>query len=270
VVDAIAKWLVAEMSTFELLAIRSTFVVVLLVPMIRRGGGLAALATRRPLVHVLRFVLNLISILTFFEALRHLPLATTTVLAFSSPLFMTVLSRVLLREPVAAHRWGAVAAGFAGVVLIARPGGEIENTLAAMLGILAGLSYATSLVVIRWAARTETDVAFVFYNNLGALAAGLIALPFVWVPPRPAEVAMILAMAVALIVAQWFMVNAFRAAPVATVAPFQYGELVIAAVIGYVVWGDLPGPQVWAGAAIIVASGIYVTWREARAAVKRS
>jgi drug/metabolite transporter (DMT)-like permease len=267
-VDALAKWLVVENSTFQLLAIRSAFVLVLLIPLIRRAGGLSALVTHRPLPHLARLGLTTISIFSFFEALRHLPLATTTTLAFSSPLFMTILSHFLLGERVGPHRWFAVGVGFLGVVLIARPGGEVADTGAAMLAVLSGLTYASSLVVVRWTSRTETDMSFVFYNNLGSLTFGLAALPFVWKPPTALDVGLIGAMAVVLILAQIFMVRAFRYASVATVAPFQYGELVIAALIGLLVWGEFPGVQVWVGAAIIVAAGLYVTLREARGVVK--
>jgi drug/metabolite transporter (DMT)-like permease len=264
IVDGLAKWLVAGMSTFQLLAIRSVFVLLLLVPLIWRAGGLVALRTHRPHVHILRLALTMVSILSFFEALRHLPLATTSMLTFSYPLFMTLLSRVLLREHVDRHRWSAVLVGFLGVLLIARPGGEVADTWAAFLAIFSGMTYASSLIVVRWAAHTETDMSFVFYNNLGSLTFGVAVSPFVWTPPAALDVFLIAAMAVMLISAQMFMVKAFRHAAVAVVAPFTYGEIAITVVIGYVVWGDFPGPQVWAGAIVIVGSGVYMTLRETR------
>src|SRR5262249_40291086 len=209
--------------------------------LIRRAGGIASLITRRPLAHLARFLLSLVSMFSFFEALRHLPLATATTLAFSSPMFMTLLSRLVLREHVAIHRWAAIAVGFVGVLIIARPGGEVPDTWAAFLAIIAGMTYAASMVIVRWA-RSETEMAFVFYVNLGSLVCGVLAVPFVWTRPATLDVGLTAMMAVMLILAQLFMVRAFRYAPIATVAPFQYGELVVAAIIGLVVWREFPGP----------------------------
>lgn len=262
-VDALAKWLVAEIAIFQLLAIRGVFVMVLLVPVLRRGG-LSALRTRRPLAHLGRFIITMVSLFAFFTSLRHLPLATATLLAFTSPLFLTGLSHLLLRERVDAHRWVALVAGFLGVLLIARPGGEIADSWAAALATLSGLTYALSTLAVRWMAPTESDVSFVFYINAGSLVLGAASLPFVWQPLALLDLILIAAQAGLLVLGQFLMVRAFRNAPVATVAPFQYAEVVIAAVIGLVVWGEFPGLQVWAGAVVVVGSGLYITLHEAR------
>jgi drug/metabolite transporter (DMT)-like permease len=102
------------------------------------------------------------------------------------------------------------------------------------------------------------------YQNLGMTLAGACVLPFIWVTPDWSILLLILLSAAALLVGQMFSIRAFRHAPVAVVAPFQYAELLGATVFGYLIWGDFPQSHVWLGAAIVIASGIYITWRETR------
>ena len=118
-------------------------------------------------------------------------------------------------------------------------------------------------------AKTETSESLMVYQNGGTMLAGLAAMPFVWVAPTQTDIAMIALLAVMLTAGQLFMIQAFRFAPVAVVAPFQYTELIWAALLGFAIWDELPGVNVWIGAAIVIASGIYITWREARAAERR-
>lgn len=263
--DGLSKWMVMAAPILEIVAIRNAMTLLLILPAIGRAGGVKALATRRGWAHALRAILSAGALLTFFTALRELPLATSIAIGFASPLFMTVASVVLLGERVGRHRWLAVGAGFAGVLVIAWPraGGLISWPAAVM--VLSSLFFALSMITVRWLARTETDIAMLFYQNVGMMLAGAAGLPFVWQPPSAAELAVIAGMAVSLVIGQVFTIRAFRAAPVAVVAPFDYVELLWASLIGYVVWDEQPAAHVWIGAAIVVASGLYITWREARA-----
>jgi drug/metabolite transporter (DMT)-like permease len=263
--DGLSKWMVMAAPILEIVAIRNTMTLLMILPAVGHAGGLKALATRRGGAHALRAALSIGALLTFFTALRELPLATSIAITFVSPLFMTVASVVLLGERVGWHRWGAVVVGFAGVLVIAWPraGGMISWPAAVML--LSSLFFALSMTTVRWLARTETDVAMLFYQNAGMMPAGVAGLPFVWRAPRAVDLAVIAGMAATLVIGQVFMIRAFRAAPVAVVAPFEYVELLWASLIGYVVWSELPASHVWIGAAIVVASGLYVMWREARA-----
>ena len=263
--DGLSKWMVMAAPMLEIVAIRNALVLLMILPSLGRSGGLQALATRRAGAHALRAGLSIGALLTFFAALRELPLATSIAISFASPLFMTVGSVLLLGERVGWHRWLAVVVGFAGVVVIAWPdaGGMISWPAALM--VLSSLFFALSMITVRWLARTETDIAMLFYQNAGMMLAGVAGLPFVWQAPTPAGLGVIAAMAVTLVIGQVFMIRAFRAAPVAVVAPFEYLELLWASLIGYAVWSEEPAAHVWIGAAIVVASGLYITWREARA-----
>lgn len=263
--DVLAKWVVASVAVPQMIALRSIIVLALAAVMVGRGGGMSALSTRRPRGHALRIVLSVGAMLTFFEGLRQLPLATAISLGFSAPLFMTALSVPFLGEKVGAHRWGAVFVGFVGVLIVIQPGGEGTLSWPALLVVASAMFFAGVMLTVRSLAPTESDAAMIVYQNLGVLlVTGLIA-PFVWTWPTGGELVAIALMGVVLVANQLAMQRSFRAAPVGAVAPFQYTELLWASLFGYAIWSETPGWNVWAGACVIVASGLYVIWREAYA-----
>ena len=270
VMDALAKAAVLILPIAELMFLRGLLVLAMLGPAIGRAGGLTVLRTARPLEHLARVALSVAAIAMFFEALRLLPLATVIAVGFVAPLFMTALSVPLLGERVGVHRWGAIVVGFVGTLVIVRPGPEgIE--WAALLAIVAALCWATSMVLMRRLARTESDATLLVVQNLGVTIAMGVAAPFVWRPLGWDGGAFIVVMAVTLVLAQWLQLRAFRFAAVGAIAPFQYLELLWAALFGWLIWSEMPGLHVWAGAAIVVASGLYVIWRErARGLASRS
>ena len=261
--DVLGKWVVATVAVPQMIALRSVVVLALAVPLVVRAGGLSTLATRRPRGHALRVALSVGAMLTFFEGLRQLPLATAISIGFSAPLFMTALSAPFLGEKVGPHRWAAVLVGFVGVLIIVQPGGEGTLSWPALMVVAAAMFFAGVMLTVRSLAPTESDAAMIVYQNFGVLlATGLLA-PFVWEAPTASELVVIALMGIVLVASQLAMQRSFRAAPVGAVAPFQYTELLWASLFGYAIWGEVPGWNVWSGAAVIVASGLYVIWREA-------
>jgi drug/metabolite transporter (DMT)-like permease len=261
VMDGLIKWSVGVFPVAQVVFVRSAFVLVLLTLVLARTGALRAIRTKRPLGHLLRLILTVTSILTFFESVRLLPLATVIAIGFGAPLFMTALSVPVLRERVGPHRWAAIAVGFAGVLVITQPGPE-GLAWPVVLALVSSMLFAAHLVTARYLARTETDAALMFWQNLGVfLVSGLLA-PFVWTPIGSPDLVLIATMGALLLIGQFCTVRAFRAAPVGAVAPFQYAELIWAAAIGFVFWQEVPPANVWLGAGIVAASGLYVIWRE--------
>jgi drug/metabolite transporter (DMT)-like permease len=261
VMDGLIKWSVGVFPVAQVVFVRSVFVLLMLVAVLARSGALHAIRTRRPFGHLLRVSLTVASILTFFEAIRLLPLATVIAIGFGAPLIMTALSVPLLRERVGPHRWTAIVVGFVGVLVITRPGPD-GLEWPALVALISSVLFATHLVTARWLARTETDAALMFWQNLGTLIVSGALTPFVWVPVGAAEFGIIAAMGALLLIGQYCTVRAFRTAPVGVVAPFQYVELIWATLIGYVFWSEMPALNVWIGAAIVIASGLYLVWRE--------
>jgi drug/metabolite transporter (DMT)-like permease len=245
-------------------------VLLLVLPWVARAGGLAALRTRRPLAHLMRGILSVCSLITFFESLRLLPLATVVAICFAAPLFMTLMSVVLLREQVGWQRWTALAAGFAGVSVIIGPqamDGELGR--GAWMALAAALFYAASTTSVRWLAATESDLSMIVSQNLCMLVAGLVGLAFVPLEPPGVRMGLVIfASAALLLLGQRMTFRALRLAPVGAVAPFHYTELVWATLFGWLFWREWPAAHVWWGAALVVGAGLYAIWQERRRAAE--
>jgi len=270
VMDTLSKHAVEHLSTPVLVAIRSAMVLLLVQPWVARAGGLAALRTRRPLAHLMRGILSVCSLITFFESLRLLPLATVVAICFAAPLFMTLMSVVLLREQVGWQRWTALAAGFAGVSVIIGPqamDGELGR--GAWMALAAALFYAASTTSVRWLAATESDLSMIVSQNLCMLVAGLVGLAFVPLEPPGVRMGLVIfASAALLLLGQRMTFRALRLAPVGAVAPFHYTELVWATLFGWLFWREWPAAHVWWGAALVVGAGLYAIWQERRRAAE--
>ncbi len=232
-----------------------------------RQGGIATLKTARPVGHLFRGLIGNTAMMISFLAVAWLPLTDATALSFTSPLFITALSAPLLAESVGAHRWSAVALGFVGVIVMTNPSGAWfahgagAGTAA---GLLAGFMNALMMITIRQLNRTEQPVTIVVYfASIGAILFGCL-LPFFWVRPTGLEWAGLVAVGTLGGLSQLAMTRAYRHAPASTLAPFGYVSIVFSTLFGFVLWRQLPGPRVLAGAAIIIVSGLYIVHREAR------
>ena len=271
--DTMIKVLSAAYPVPQLMFVRSAVALLMVggFTLVRGGGltgGLAALRTRRPWGHVWRAFAGLISMGCFFYAFKHLPLAEVYVLSFAGPLFITALSAPLLGERVGWRRWAAVLAGFGGVVVMAQPSTGAP-VLPVLVGLCAAFFYALAALAVRGLSRTETSASIVLYLLLTTtLVSGALALP-VWVAPTAVELALMAAVGALGAGAQVLLTQAFRRAPPAVVAPFEYTGMVWASLFGWLVFGDLPTPPVLAGAMVIIGSGLYILHRETLAG-KRS
>ena len=263
IADAIAKWLGQTYEPVQIVFLRYVFGLIPVALLVWHAGGLGALRTRRPVLHGLRALVIFTALLLLFMGLRRLPLAEAISVAFTAPLFVTVLSGPLLGEPVRPRHWAAVSVGFLGALIVIRPGTggfQIESLYVAV----AALCFALSALITRRMSRTESNVALLAYTTIGAGLAGLPIMPFVWRQPAPDDLWLFLAIGLIGSIAAYCVIQAYRNAPPAIIAPFDYTALIWAALFGWIVWQERPEPAVWLGAAIIAASGLYVTHREAR------
>ncbi len=263
--SALVKWTGERgIPVFEIILFRTLFAFVPLGFYIWRTTGFEVLKTRRPFGHLTRSAIGLTGMVCGFSAVQHLPLTEATALQFTSPLFMTALSALLLGEVVGRHRWAAVVVGFIGVLLMARPiPGEMDVT-GVTLGILSALGAAGAMVAIRQISDTERGPTIVFYFTLGGVALGLAGSAFHWVTPDPLTLAMLILAGLIGGVGQLLLTEALRNAPIGVVAPFDYTQLVWAALLGLVIWGELPHPLTLVGAVIVAGSGVYILHRELR------
>lgn len=247
---------------FEIIFFRNLFAFVPLGLYIARTTGFSVLKTQRPFGHLVRATVGLTGMVCGFSAVQYLPLTEATALQFTSPLFMTALSALLLSEKVGRHRWAAVFVGFIGVLIMARPVPGEMNVPGVTLGILSALGAAGAMVAIRQISDTEKGPTIVFYFTLGGVVLGAVGSMFHWVTPDPMTLALLIVAGLIGGVGQLFLTEALRQAPIGVIAPFDYTQLIWATGLGLVIWGELPHPLTLVGAVIVAGSGVYILNRE--------
>ena len=215
----------------------------------------------RPTAIGLRAVLGSVSLMTTFAAFSIMPMAETTVLLFTASLFIPVLGVVFLREHVGPYRWAAIAIGFAGVVIMASPAGNV-STLGITVALAASLMHATLQIVLRYLGKFESPETVTFYFVVIGTLVTALPLPFVAVTPTIDEIPLFFGVGLTGAAAQWLLSVAFRNAPAAVVTVFNYTGIVWAMLFGWMIWNDWPLPAVLMGAAIVVGSNALVVWRE--------
>ncbi len=244
------------------------------------GTGFRQLITRRPREHLFRVSIVMVSNVTYFLGLAALPLADAVATAFIAPLFVTLLSAVVLGEPVGPRRWAAVGVGLLGVVIMLRPGAGVIQP-AALLVLISAFCYASSHMMTRRMRDTESAMTLNFFVQCGFVivssAMGLwvgdghlsgssdASLAFLfrpWVWPPPADWPWFLATGLAVGVGGLMMSQAYRTTEAAVVAPFEYVGMPMAILWGAMFFGTLPDKIAWAGIALICGAGLYTLWRE--------
>jgi drug/metabolite transporter (DMT)-like permease len=268
VLDAGVKWLTADYPIPQIGFLRYCIGLCFAIGLAMRFGGIATLRTHRPGGHAVRSLFNIITMITFYYALRLMPLADAVAVGFAAPLFMTALSVPLLRERVGPRRWAAIVVGFFGVLLIAGPGSGPEGFeigWGAILALISAFTYAVTLITSRQLSRTELSHTILFYYSIGVILVTGATLPFNWVTPTLADLWIFLLVGVSGSIGQYCLNQAFRYGEVSFIAPLEYTSLLWAGLFGVMFWGDIPTWTVLAGAAIVVLANFYVVRREAAA-----
>ena len=227
-------------------------------------GGIGAVRTRRPLKHLTRSCIGLVSMILTFGALALLPIAVATTLSYSAPITATVLSGLFLGEAVGARRWTAVLIGFVGVVLVARPGGVHLSTLGLAAGIGASIGQACVAITLRQIGMTESSASIVFWFTIFTGVVSGLALPFLGVRHDIALTALLIGAGMFGGVGQLALTGSLRYAPVSVVVPFDYLQILWATLIGWLIFASPPPDTMLTGAALIAMSGIYTAYREGR------
>jgi len=260
--DALIKFQSARYPVVEVMFFRSLFALIPLGWLIRRGGGWTALRTRQPRLQAVRALVGFVSLYCFIESFALMPLADVVAIGFAAPLFITALSVPLLGEPVGWRRWSAVLVGFLGVLIMVRPGSGMLG-FAAAVALLGTLTYALSIIIIRRLSATDGNAPTVASFTIFAVLATGMVLPFSWVTPAGADWIMLVTLGLLGGAGQIAFTHAFRLAPPVIVAPFDYANMLLATGLGYLVWGDVPTATILAGAMLVIASGLYIVYREA-------
>jgi drug/metabolite transporter (DMT)-like permease len=274
--DVIVKWLAGDYPIHEIMVIRSLVAMPLLLAFVRFESGWSALRTRRLGMLLARGAILLVCYTTYYLAVPALPLATVVSISFSSPLFIAALAGPVLGERVGPGRWCAIAVGFAGVLVVARPsGGALEP--AALLAVSSALAYAVGQVLSRRLGVTETSSVMAFFQNGMFIAGGAVmavtlgggwftggghpSVEFLvrpWVMPTPGDALILVAGGFVAGTGAWCLTHAYRVSEVNVVAPFEYTALVWAAAWGFLIWGEVPGVATLAGIALVLGASLYV------------
>lgn len=254
----------AGVSTPELIFYRFAFGLPPLLAWLAWTRDFGAWRTARPLAHLVRGLLGLGTMALAFSALFFLPLAEATTIGFVAPLFAVMLSALILKEPVGRHRWSAVAIGFVGVLIVMRPAGDALPPLGLALALLAALGVGLVTIAIRDIGRTESPATTVLWFTIFAMLVTGALLPFFGEAHDAGTWAILAALGLAGGIGQLFLTASLRAAPVAVVVPFDYVQLIWAVAFGWLLFGSAVPASTWAGAAVIIGSGLYTVYREHR------
>ena len=257
--DALGKYIVAAYPVGQLLFLRAIASLLLLSPLIWRSRA-EFMRLERPGLHLLRVVLSTLEVMAFFVAVRYLPLADVITFYLASPIFVTALSALVLREQVGWRRWCAVAVGFCGVMIAMRPSAQTISW-PALIALGGSVSFSLLMLITR-SLRGASDVVLASSQFVGTLVFGALLLPFGWVTPSLPGFGLF-ALAGAISVGALLCINrSLKLAPASVVVPYQYSMIVWAVMFGYAVFGDVPTSATLIGAAIIIGAGFYIFLRE--------
>lgn len=251
----------------ELMFFRSAFALPVIALIALRAG--ATLRTRRFPGHALRACTGIAAQGCGFLSLTLLPIADQTALSYTQPLFVTLLAIPVLGERVGPWRWSAVLVGFLGVVVIAAGqggglgrglgGGEALGVAAAVAG---GMFSALTTLLVRQLSATETSTTITLWQSLLMTGFALALLPAVWVTPSATDLLLLVLVGLIGGCAQWLLTEAWASAQVSAIAPYSYSALLWAMLLGWVVFGDVPGLAMLGGAGLITGAGLFILRRE--------
>jgi drug/metabolite transporter (DMT)-like permease len=268
--NAVVKWQLASYPLGEVAFGRTLFAFLTVVAIVLPRTGLAVLRTNRYREHLQRGLSQFGSMLCWFLAVSVLSLGSATAIGFAAPLFTTLLSIVVLKEQVGIHRWSALLIGFVGVLIITHPGAG-TLTLGALFALGNAVLISTVAIAIRRMSMTESTETLTVYQMsiMTVCTACLLTLGFR--APHWADALMVALAGIGNGIAQYWWTRSLSLAPPSAVVPFNYLSLIWAAMLGFAVWGDVPTPSLLLGSAIVVASGLYILWRETlRSAARRT
>lgn len=268
IMNALIRHGTTSLEPLQIVFLRNFFALLLMLPWLRTVG-LAPLRNNRMRLYLWRAGISYLAMGCWFTALAFIPLAEAVSLTFTAPLFATAGAALILKEVVGIRRWTATLIGFAGVLIIVRPG-FITVSWVAGLPILAAMFMAVATLLIKTLSRTEDSRTIVLYLNLFLTPLSLIPALWVWQWPDPGTLALLACIGAISVGSQILLTLAFARAEASIVIPFMYLQLPFVAAIGYFAFGELPDLWTVLGALVITASAIYIAQRESRISARQA
>jgi drug/metabolite transporter (DMT)-like permease len=256
VMTGIVRHVSLGMHPFEIVFFRYAFGLVALVPWVLYSGA-ATLRTRRFGLHFGRAVLALVTVMFFFAAVAWMPLAEATALSFTAPFFTTLGAAIVLGETVRRRRWMAVAVGFAGAMIILRPGIDAVS-LPALLALASAVTLAGGVLAVKTLAKSETADTIVLYQSVLVLVLAVVPAAAVWTMPDTVALMWLALIGILATLGQLAYVRAYAAADASAVVPFDYSRLIFAALIGFALFAEQPDLWTWIGSAVIFAAAVAI------------
>jgi drug/metabolite transporter (DMT)-like permease len=265
--DMMAKLLTADFHPVQIAWTRLFgLLAAVIVVIVMRGPGI--LRSNAPALQIFRGVIAIGSSLSFIYALKYIPLADAVSVTFIAPFIVTILGAFLLGEQVGRRRWIAIAIGFAGVLIIIRPGAGVFHPAIGFV-IVAAVSFAVRQIVSRYLGNSEATLTTVAYTAITACSLLFIPMLMVWKTPATSEhVLLFTLMALVAALGELLIIRALETADAVVVAPMQYSLIIFSTIWGFLVFAELPDVVTWVGAGIVVTSGLYTIYRESRVAAQ--
>jgi len=262
IMHALVRHIGSDMHPFEVSFFRNLFGLIAVMPLVLRSG-IKSLYTRHPGLQLLRAVLGVSAMLSWFYALSIVPIAQATALSFTAVIFASVGAAVVLREKMHVRRWTAVCLGFVGAFFILRPGFQ-EVSFGMMLVLGSSVAWGMAVVVVKRLSRTDPVVSIVAWMAISLTVFSFVPALYVWTWPSFEELLLLSLVGALGTTGHLAMTNALKHAEATTITPLDFTRLLWASVIGYFVFGEIPDIWTWIGGGIIIASASYLIFREAR------
>ena len=264
--DAVIKWMGANYPVHQLMFFRCTVALIPVLFILMHSGGIHVLKSRQPVLQVIRSALGVVAMGAAFYGFTTLPLADASSVFYTAPIMAMAFSVPILGEKVGIRRWTAVGVCMIGVLIIARPGGQVFN-LGGLSMLMAAIMVGIISNILRKLNQTDEAVAITFYFTLtGAILTTVACLFLEWVPPTGSDWILLIAIGLLGGSAQYLMTLSFRYSAVSIIAPLRYLAIIIGGALGYIIWSEVPDSFTVLGITIIICSGIYSIHREAQLA----
>ena len=262
VMHALVRYLSAGMHAFEITFFRNLFGLMIMAPLMFRAG-INELKSRQPKLQLVRSCFGILAMALWFYGLSVVPIADATALSFTAAIFGSIAASLFLKERMRLRRWTAVITGFAGALIILRPGFQTVDP-GAWIVLASSLFWALALVSVKRLSTTDSTVCIVAWNSVLLTLFSLpLALP-VWAAPSLVQLGWLALVGLLATIGHLAMTNAFRLADATAVFPVDFTRLLWASLLGYLLFAEIPDVATWAGGAIIFASTTYITFRERR------
>ncbi|MBN9413135.1 MAG: DMT family transporter [Candidatus Paracaedimonas acanthamoebae] len=262
-VNAIAKDTIAQYPPVEVLFFRFLGALLPSWFLLSREGGFRNFTHHPYGTSLIAAMILVLDLFCLFMSFKFLPLADATTLSFSSIFFVTILAAIFLKEHLSLTRISVIICGFIGVIIIAKPSGNV-SILGAIFSLIYALTDAIVLLFIRIMTRTHKSSILVFSFTFFATLITAVFLPFVWKTPTMIDLSKFMLLGIGGGLGQFFITQAYRYAPVTIVAPMAYSAILWSTFLGFLFWAEVPNVQFWIGGTLVILSGLYIIWHERR------